>query len=49
MTAPDIPNAVSILLDTPRNGHIPMVCARTTLLINTADIIINKYSISFQF
>jgi hypothetical protein len=37
-----MPRAVSILLDTPRKGQIPRVCARTTLFINTAEIIINR-------
>ena len=35
-TAADMPNAVSIFFDTPRNGQIPKNCASTMLLTNTA-------------
>jgi len=35
-TAPVIPMAVSIFLDTPRNGHMPKNCVNTILFTNTA-------------
>jgi hypothetical protein len=34
-----MPTAVSTLLETPINGHIPRNFARTILLMNTADMI----------
>ena len=35
-TAPVIPMAVSIFLDTPRNGQTPKNCVNTILFTNTA-------------
>jgi hypothetical protein len=49
VTAAPIPNAVSIFLDTPRNGQIPKNCDNTILLTNIAEININKYSIIVLF
>jgi hypothetical protein len=42
VTAPAIPAAVEIRLETPRNGQIPRNCINTMLLTRIADMIITK-------
>lgn len=44
-TAADIPSAVLIFLDTPKNGQIPKNCDNTMLFTKIAEININIYSI----
>ncbi len=39
-TAPAIPAAVEIRLETPRNGQIPKNCINTMLFTSTADMMI---------
>jgi hypothetical protein len=45
-TAPDIPVAVEILLETPMKGHVPRNWASMMLLTNIAEMIMRKYSIA---
>ncbi len=44
-TAPPIPNEVETRDETPRKGHIPKNCAKTTLFTNMANNIMLIYSI----
>jgi hypothetical protein len=44
ITAPPIPTAVEILLDTPKNGQSPKNWARTMLLTRIAEIMMIIYS-----
>lgn len=49
MTAPLIPTAVDILLETPKNGQIPRNCAKIMLFTKMAEINIIIYSIINYF
>ena len=48
-TAPDIPTAVEILLDTPKKGQMPKNWENTMLLTNIAPIMIMNISMILKF
>ena len=48
-TAAPMPTDEEILLETPRNGQIPNVCAKTMLLTKIALIISSIYSMMINF
>ena len=45
ITAPAMPRAVLIFLDTPRNGQIPRILDKTMLFTRTAPTVINSHSL----
>lgn len=45
MTAPPMPTAVDVFLETPRNGQMPRNFANTMLLMKMVEMMITRYSI----
>jgi hypothetical protein len=46
MTAPPIPTAVDVLLETPRKGQMPKNFDNTMLLMKTTESMMRMYSIT---